>query len=358
MRLGHSGGWRRSVVASMAGLAASARAIVRAILPSRRYTTPVVLSGKTMGTYYRITLAGRLPGLEMDVLQSQALAPLETVEALMSVYRPESEVSRLNASGETDWLAVSEATARVIHQALDIARRTDGAYDITAGRLVKLWGFGTERRSTGIPDEAQITEAKGCVGPDCLEVRLSPPGVRKTKTGVQVDLASIAKGFAVDLVAEALDRCGVRNYCVDVGGEIRARGWNPFGAAWQIAIETPVAEQESIQRIVPVRDGAVATSGDYRICFEEHGVRYSHIIDPRTGCPIRHDLASVTVLDSSCARADAWATALMVAGPERGYDLAEANNLPVLFILRTMGGFIEKPTAGFPKPPSGLKRFC
>ena len=151
----------------------------------------------------------------------------------------------------------------------------------------------------------------------------------------------------MDLLAGHLERCGVENYMVEVGGEVRAKGHNQQDRPWQIAVEAPVAQTREIQRIIPLADIAMATSGDYRNYFEQRGVRYTHIIDPRSGRPVAHHLASVTVLDNSCMQADGLATALMVLGPDAAYELASRNRWPVLLILKTDAGFVERPTPAF-----------
>jgi thiamine biosynthesis lipoprotein len=192
-----------------------------------------------------------------------------------------------------------------------------------------------------------VAEAKSRVGLDRLEIRPDPPALRKQAPGIEIDLASVAKGYAVDLACETLDQMGVSDYCIEVGGEVRTKGLNARGLPWQIAIESPAAEG-GFHCMVPLSGQAMATSGDYRIYGEQDGARFPHIIDPRTGRPVRHDLASVSVIDPSCARADAWATVLMVAGPEAGYELAVREKLPGLFIERTHEGFIERTLPGFP----------
>jgi len=266
----------------------------------------------------------------------------------MSVYRPDSEVSRFNATRDTDWFTVSPDTARCVQVATEVTRRSGGLYDITAGPLVDLWGFGPGGQQGQIPNEDRIAEVSRRVGVDLLEVRLTPPALRKKQPDVAIVLASVAKGLAVDLAADALERSGVTRYCVEIGGEVRASGLNSLARPWQIAIEAPQAAQGAAACTVSLRKGAIASSGDYRIYREDGGRQYAHILDPRTGRPVSHNLASVSVRDRSCARADAWATALMVAGPEQGYELAVREKLAAFFILRTGDGFTELWTPRWP----------
>ena len=266
----------------------------------------------------------------------------------MSTYDPESELSRLNRFDRPEWFEVSPETAAVVDEALRIGRLTEGGFDVTVGPLVSLWNFGPVRRTTDrVPPPDEIEEARARTGLEKVEVRLSPPAVRKHRQDVSIDLSGIAKGFAVDEIADLLERSGVENYMVDVGGEVKARGRNPKGKPWQIAVESPVAEKREIYKVLPLDRLAVATSGDYRNYFEQDGIRYAHILDPRSGKPIAHRLASVSVLDPSCMRADALATGLMVLGPENAYNLAVREELAVLFLVKTPTGFVEQTTPQF-----------
>jgi len=215
--------------------------------------------------------------------------------------------------------------------------------------VVDLWSFGPQARPEGIlPTVQEIATAMSAVSYEQIEVRLDPPALRKPLETCRVDLSSLAKGFAVDQVAEALETLGLHHYMVEVGGEIRTAGLNPAGRPWQIAVEVPTTVDCGIQRVVSLSDRSMATSGDYRNYFEQDGVRFCHIIDPRTGRPVDHRLASVSVLDDTCMAADALATALFVLGPDEGLHLAEAERIPALFLVRTDEGFTEYPTSTFP----------
>jgi len=301
-----------------------------------------------MGTYYAITVGRRPRGADPDMLISVARDALIGVESRMSAHSAQSDIGRFNAAPPEEWIEVSGETVHCLHLGLQISAASGQLLDPTAGPLVNLWGFGPGGGEPQLPGEDRIAEARSTTGIDRLEIRSDPPALQKHHPELRLDLGGIAKGFAVDWAAEALDDHGVRDYCLEVGGEIRARGLNARGLPWRIAVETPLAERQSAQRIISLRDRAVATSGDYRNYKTDETVKYSHIIDPRTGHPVRHNLASVTVIDASCARTDGWATALMVAGPQAGYEMAVRENLPALFITRTANGFAEKETPGFP----------
>jgi len=306
------------------------------------------VSGPTMGTRYTVKVVSPPARVDPKQLQEDIGGTLAEVDSLMSTYREDSEVCRLNRFGRTDWFGVSRHTAAVIDEARRVGELTGGAFDVTVGPLVDLWGFGPEEAGGEAPPSTDaISRADGRVGFDNVEVRLSPPAVRKRRADLHVDLSGIAKGFAVDQIAARLDACGIRNYLVEVGGELRAKGHNRHGRPWQIAVESPRAGSREIQKVVALKNLAMATSGDYRNYYEHNAARYCHIIDPRTGRPISHRLASVTVLCPSCARADALATALMVLGPEAGYKLAIRQRLAALLVIKGDAGFVEKATPRF-----------
>ena len=308
---------------------------------------PLTISGRTMGTYYRIKLADLPSPLGQDELESEIESILHEVNRQMSTYIPESELSRFNRHENDDWFSVSPEIALVVQEGLLIHQLTDGAFDITIGPLVNLWGFGPEGGQGEVPSPDDIDEAIARVGSRRLEVRISPPALKKSRNDLYVDLSGIAKGFAVDELARYLDSVGITGYMVDIGGELKTRGRKKDGSYWKIAVESPIVNAKAIQKVVPLVNLAMASSGDYRNYFEKNGERYSHEIDPAAGRPIRHRLASVTVVDPSCMRADALATALMILGPEKGFKLAQRNKMAVLFIIKGKDGFVERETVEF-----------
>ncbi len=308
---------------------------------------PLTLSGRTMGTYYRIKLAELPPPLRQDDLKSEIERILQEVNRQMSTYIPESELSRFNRYENDDWFTVSQEIALVVEEGLRIHQLTEGAFDITIGPLVNLWGFGPKGEQGEVPNPEDIKEALARVGSRHLQVRLSPPALKKSRNDLYIDLSGIAKGFAVDELARHLDSVGITGYMVDIGGELKTRGRKKDGSPWKIAVESPIVDGKEIQKIVLLHDSAMATSGDYRNYFEKDGQRYSHEIDPATGRPIRHNLASVTVVDYSCMRADALATALLVLGPDKGFELAQREKLATLFLIKERSLFVEKMTTEF-----------
>ncbi len=305
---------------------------------------PLNLSGATMGTYFKVTVRSLPPSIHEDELKASIEKLLEKVNAQMSTYIPESEISRFNQYEKTDWFPVSSETALVVNEALKIHYLTQEAFDITIGPLVNLWGFGPPGRKGEIPNQEKVNIALKTVGSRHLQSRLNPPSLKKDIADLYLDLSGIAKGFGVDHLAEYLESIGITDFLVDIGGEMKTSGHKGDGLPWKIAIERPVIDKQEIQKIIDLTDQAVATSGDYRNYFEKDDRRYSHEINPKTGQPVQHRLASVTVLDSSCMRADALATALMVLGPQEGYRLAEREKLAVLFIIKGKDGFFEKAT--------------
>lgn len=304
-------------------------------------------SGPTMGTTYSVKVVHAPEHIATDQLKREIDQILERVDQKMSTYDPNSELSRFNQSETTDWITVSEELLLVIEKALQISRLTEGAFDITVGPVVNLWGFGPEMRADELPLDKDIAKILARVGYGRIHVRETPPAIRKDQADIYLDLSAIAKGYAVDQVAEYLESVGISNYMVEVGGEMRLRGRNAKGEAWAIGIEKPSPGQRTVQRIIQISDAGIATSGDYRNFFEKEGRRYSHTLDPRTGRPVAHTLASVTVIDDSAMHADALATALLVLGPEAGYQLAAREKLAALFIAISPNGFIEKTTTEF-----------
>lgn len=311
----------------------------------------LVISGSTMGTYYRVTLASLPLELSEESLTNTIETRLEEINSRMSTYLTDSEISRFNQSADTGWFPVSEDTATVVTEALRVFRQSEGAFDITVGPLVNLWGFGPPEKERQIPEPAHIKEALQKIGSKHLQARLSPPALKKEISELQIDLSAIAKGFAVDAVAESLRAEGATNFLVDIGGEMLAIGKKTDNVPWKIGIESPTANKRGIQSVMPLINQAIATSGDYRNYFEIKGQRYSHEIDPRTGQSINHRLVSVSVLNKSCMTADAWATALIVLGPEKGRELAHKAKLPFFFILSEDGHFTEIKSGGFDNIP-------
>ncbi len=308
-----------------------------------------VFEGPAMGTTFQVKVAGRGWSADReDEIRRAIASELDDVNQKMSTYLASSEISRFNRAETTRPLVVSSETIEVLLEAARISAATGGAFDITVGPLVEAWGFGPAGEAGPAPDEETIQRLLGRVGWHKIKVNERENTVRKLAPDIECDLSAIAKGYAVDRIAAALSRRGPRAYMIEVGGEIRCAGQNTAGEPWRIAIERPMAGSRQTQRVLALRDIAMASSGDYRNFIEKDGVRYSHTIDPRSGRPAMHRLAAVSVLDASCMRADAYATALMVMGEKEGLRFAESSGLLALFLIRTASGEItEVMTAAF-----------
>ena len=268
----------------------------------------------------------------------------------MSTYDPSSELSLINQRADTDssWQVISADLYRVLVMSKQVNQQSSGAFDVTVGPLVNLWGFGPSKSQNQIPDQEEIHSMLLQVGSDAINLRQSDKGFELQLTSQRyIDLSAIAKGDAVDVIGLLLQKQGVDNYLVEVGGEIIAHGNKPENQPWRIAIEAPNDDGRGVQIIIPLSSMGVATSGDYRNFFEQDGQRFSHTIDGRTGYPVKHNLASVSVLHESVAMADAWATALTVLGAEEGLKLAEKHSLAAYFIVRTDKGFEQHASRRF-----------
>lgn len=314
----------------------------------------VHIVGKTMGTQYNIKYFPGSSTPDRINITKGITNLLIKVNDEMSTYQKTSEITFFNKKQRPgNWLEISKDFYTVTKHALEIAKLTNGAFDPTIGPLVNLWGFGPDGKRK-IPSQIEITKAKKRVG--YKKVELSQDGkIRKKIPQVYLDLSASAKGFGVDKVTEYLEGQGVKDLMVEIGGELLTRG-KKEKSSWKIAIEAPHPTKigESFQKIIDISGLAVATSGSYRNYFSEDGADYSHAINYRTGQPIRHTLASVSVIDSkSCMFADSMATALMVMGPVKGMEFAEKQGLAAFFIYKLDGqkqkGFVEKGTSHFLK---------
>lgn len=270
----------------------------------------------------RITVVSKRMSVEQaESAMRRAFDEVHRVDRLMSKYKEDSDVSRINGSGAGTWVEIDPATFYVIEKSQRIAQLTGGAFDITALPLSTVWGFWPEREPR-VPPSDEIQEALSHVGFGKLSLVPQSRRVTKTDAGTQVDLGGIAKGYAVDKAMEVLRAKGVRDALVEIGGETRALGRNQEGKPWRIGVMHPL--RQGFLTILPISDKAVATSGDYMKFFVVEGKAYSHLIDPRTGRPISSNLCSVTVMADNCTEADALATAVSILGAEEGLQLIES----------------------------------
>ncbi|SDK89302.1 FAD:protein FMN transferase [Aliiruegeria lutimaris] len=309
-------------------------------------------SGETMGTTYNV-VAVDVPSEVTETEIAVAIEEtLKAVNASMSNWDKQSEVSLFNVSDSTEPVEISAEFAHVMAAANEVHALSDGRFDVTLFPLIELWGFGAKKPGEPIPSDEEITAALEHVGQADL-LRLDGTTLTKIDPAVSVNLSAIAKGYGNDAVAETLREFGIENYLVEIGGDLVSAGRNDKDEAWKIGIETPDAKTQTVEMVLPVSDLGMATSGDYRNFFEQDGVRYSHLIDPTTGRPVTHRATLVTVLAENGMMADALATAMMVLGEEAGMAVAEANDLAVFFISRAPQGadqdYVKHASAAFEK---------
>lgn len=297
------------------------------------------ISGGIFGTTYHINVVLPEGKERLQTLAQGIQNELEQVDAAMSTWKDDSELSRLNQKpDQSEWTTLSPPLFEVIERAQEIAELTGGAFDVTIGPVVNLWGFGPEARPVEVPSASELDDVLAVTGYRYLELDAAARAVR-SKQPQYIDLSGIAKGYGVDAVARFLDSEGVGAYLIEIGGEVRVNGRKPDGGAWRLAIEEPSEQARRVNKIVAMDRQAMATSGDYRNYYESEGQRYSHTIDPSTGKPVTNTLASVTVIADDSMTADALATAFTVMGYEQAMSLATRENIPAYFIVRGDGGF-------------------
>jgi FAD:protein FMN transferase len=308
------------------------------------------IEGSTMGTTYHVSWAAT--GTSADTIKPLVDQRLAVINHVMSTYDKESELSIINQGRyDTDddgWIRISPELYSVLAMSKTIYEGSGHRFDITVGPLVNAWGFGPGVHRDEPLSQEEIDKLLMQVGSGKFELDEQQKRLRLTQR-LYLDLSGIAKGWGVDQIAHLLEENGITSYLVEIGGELVTRGKKPDGSAWRIAIERPAGDlaERSVQLILEPGNAGVATSGDYRNYFEKDGVRYSHTIDPSTGRPISHKLASVTVITDNCALADGWATALDVAGPDAALAIAEQQKLAVYLIVRTDDGFKELASSEF-----------
>ncbi len=302
------------------------------------------LSGNTMGTTFNITIVGK------ELIDPALInMTLNNIENTMSTYRPDSELMQLNSAPLDTWIDVSSSLYEVLMISQEVSALSDGAFDITVSPLVNLWGFGPDSPARNAsPSLADIEALMPNIGFEYLLIADNREAVLK-KAMISLDLSAVAKGYAVDVLAELLETNDISNYLIEIGGEIRTNGHNAQGELWRVAIEAPLLSDpnRNALQIIELSDLSLASSGDYRNFFEVDGNYYSHTIDPNSGRPIIHDLASVTVIAETSAVADALATAFNVMGVEKAMTLANSKHIPAYFISNKADGFVQSYSEDF-----------
>lgn len=300
------------------------------------------LSGQSMGTTWTVRYINANHHSK-DSVRALIQSELDLVVAQMSTWQTDSNLSLFNRAEANTWHAIPAAFFQVLDCALKVATDTDGAFDPTVGPLVNLWGFGPEGQRSTPPDNEEVKAVHANCG--WQKLKLDSQGRRVMQPGnVYVDFSGIAKGYSVDRIASVLEVAGIKNYLIEVGGELYGKGIKPDGQPWWVALETSPEASTLNQSVIALHGLAIATSGDYRRCFDYEGKRYAHTIDPKTGFPIEralNALVSVSVLHTECMMADALATAFTVMGLQAALTYADTYGIAVLLVEQSADGFKE-----------------
>lgn len=311
-----------------------------ATTPATPASTATVLDGKTMGTFWRVSVIG-VDEAKAQALRAKVQAQLDADDRLLSTWKNDSALMRFNHAADTRPWPVSEAMADIVTLSLRIGAKTHGAMDITVGPLVNLWGFGPDKQPVATPDAQAIAAAKARTGLQHLQV-INQSGrqfLQKDIPDLFVDLSTVGEGYAADHLARLMEQEGISRYLVSVGGALVSRGMNGEGKPWRVAIQKPTDRENAVQAIVDINGHGISTSGSYRNYYELDGKRISHVIDPQTGQPITHKLVSVTVIAPTALEADGWDTGLMVLGPEKAQQVVREQGLAVYMIVKEGEGF-------------------
>ena len=300
--------------------------------------------GPTMGSHYSLKYVAGEGTPEPAALKAEVEGLLAEVDQQMSTWRADSDLSEFNRLPAGSCRAMPAPVLELVRFGERLSADSDGAFDLTLEPLLDLWGFGPQSRGQQVPDAAAIADVLQRIG--LQHVRIEGEQLCKD-IDLQLEFNSIAAGYAVDQVSAYLRSQGIHNYLVEITGELQARGHKPDGSSWRIGVEAPREDRQVAQQVLNIDGWSVSTSGDYRNYYEENGVRLSHTLDPRTGHPVSHALAAVTVLHESALQADGLSTLLMVLGPEQGLAYAEKEQLAALFVSRVKGEFVSQASSVF-----------
>jgi len=302
------------------------------------------LSGPTMGSTWSVQYVQHANGPAASLVQAEVEAILAEVDRQMSTYRSDSDIERFNGLPANSCQPMPEPVLQLVRVGEQLSRDSDGAFDLTVEPLLDLWGFGPQGREEKVPSASALAEVRQRVGHGHLRIE----GQELCKDApVEVDFNSIAAGYAVDTIAARLDAMGIHDYLAEATGELKASGRKLDGSPWRIALEEPRDDQQVAERVLSVDGYGLSTSGDYRNYFQQDGRRYSHTFDARTGAPVLHDLASVTVIHPSALMADGLSTLLLILGPEKAWDYAEKHDIGAFFVIRADTGFVTRTSPAF-----------
>lgn len=306
--------------------------------------------GPTMGSTYSVKYVHREGLPTPKDVQVEVEKILIEVDQQMSTYRSDSDIERFNDLPANRCQKMPAPVLKLVRVGEQLSEQSEGSYDLTVEPLLNLWGFGPQAREEKVPSAQALAEVRQRVGYQHL--RIDRDQLCKD-AAVEVDFNSIAAGYAVDTIAAKLDAMGIHNYLAEATGELKAAGKKLDGSPWRIALEEPRDDQQVAQKVIAVDGYGVSTSGDYRNYFQQDGRRYSHTFDARTGAPILHTLASVTVIHPSALMADGLSTLLLILGPERGWDYAQAHDIGAFFVIRADTGFVTRTNQAFERLSGG-----
>lgn len=332
------------------GAACAAATLAAGLGACGRSRGETLLTGETMGSVWTVKIAGALPRPASEV-RAAIQSRFDAVDAALSTWRADSALGRFNAHAGDDWQQPDPELFAVLQYALQLAAQSGGAYDVTLGPVVDLWGFGPAPRRTTAPSAADIEAALQSTG--WQKITLDVPGQRARRPqGLRVDLSSLGKGRGVDRVAAYLLSQGMKDFLIDLSGKLRASGINSDGARWRVAVEQPGEDDprglpRTASEPVPLADEAIASAGTYRRYFEAEGRHYSHLIDAHTGSPLTHGTQSSTVIAADAMHADALATMLILMPPDAALQLANAQGLAALLLVKTEGGIEARETGAW-----------
>ena len=309
------------------------------------------LKGNTMGTYYIINIVEIPKRLKIENIRSEIKKTLNLVNSTLSNWDPNSEITKLNNDKKIGKIKISNDLNEVLKQANIINYKSNGYFDITADPLIELWGFGYKNKKThSIPSSKEINDALSLVNQkELFELNSVNNEFYKKNKNLKLNLSSIAKGYGIDQIGNKLEKLGIRNYLINIGGDLLAKGNNKNKKDWIIGIENPNLKEKLVKEIINVSDKGIASSGDYKNFFTKNNTKFSHIINPKTGKPIVHQTKSVTVVSYNATNADGWATALLAMGSKKGFKLAEKTGIAVLFIDEVNEKFIKIKSSEFKK---------
>lgn len=328
-------------------------AVVAALAGCDRGDPLESFGGPTMGSTYSIKYVRHAALAAPDEVQAEVEGILAQIDRQMSTYRSDSDIERFNDLPADRCQAMPAAVLQLVRVGRQLSRASQGSFDLTVEPLLDLWGFGPQGRGEQVPEDEALARARQRVGYQHLRI---DGDLLCKDAAVEVDFNSIAAGYAVDRIAARFEAMGIDDYLVEVTGELKAAGRKPDGSAWRIALEEPRDDRQVAERIIEIDGYGVSTSGDYRNYFQHDGQRYSHTFDARTGKPVEHGLASVTVVHPAALMADGLSTLLLILGPERGWDYAEKHDIAAFFVIRADTGFVTRSNRAFDRLLAGQKQ--